>query len=77
MIKIKILTLLLVFSLSAFASDSKVIDLGSSTVESNIRQPPTQVTENPNQITITAKEVLTEDFFEFEKKTLEELRNNK
>jgi hypothetical protein len=69
----------LVFSNSndAFTSDSKAIDLGSSTVESSIRQPPTQITENPNQISIMAKEVLTEDFFEFEKQTLEALRNNK
>ena len=65
------------FTFDLLANEPKTIDLGASTVESNLRQPPTQVTENPNQISSTAKEILTEDFFEFENQILQDLKNNK
>lgn len=56
---------------------AKTLDMGTSLIESNIRQPPTQITENPNLISITAKEVITEDFIEFENSILDDLKNDK
>lgn len=50
------------------------VDIGTSAIQSTVRQPTIQVTENPNQINTTAKDVFTDEFYQFEKKLLNDLK---
>ncbi|MBI3534671.1 MAG: hypothetical protein HY072_04205 [Deltaproteobacteria bacterium] len=70
--------IIILFLFTALTTTSKVkssensatIDLGSSSIESTIRRPTTDIIENPETITNTAKDVLKQSFFEIENEIL-------